>query len=539
MAGGAFVPAAGAPVRQFDGRLTGYVMLACFVAASGGLLFGYDIGITGGVTSMDDFLAKFFPNVLRKMQRAHQNAWCKFDDQLLQLFTSSLFIAGMIGTYGASIITSRFGRVKSMLIGGLFFLLGAGLTGGAADLPMLVIGRVMLGFGVGFANQTVPLYLSEMAPAQLRGGLNMMFQMATTIGILCAQLINYGTERITPWGWRLSLALAGVPAAILTFGGLVLPETPNSLIERGLLEKGRAMLVKIRGTDNVQAEYDNIVFASNRAAEVRNPFSNILKRAYRPELTWAILIPAFQQLTGINAIMFYAAPLFKTIGFGASAALYTAVIIGGVNVVSTLVGIYVVDRRGRKVLFLEGGIQMTIMQVVIAVVLAIKFGNGDKTLSKAWAWIVVALICIYVAGFAWSWGPLGWLVPSEIQPLETRSAGQAITVSVNFLFTFAIGQAFLSMLCNFQFGIFLFFAGWVVIMTIIVYFFLPETKGVPIEDMADVWRAHWFWRRVVPATPLNALEKPDLEMDAKRAYSQPTLPAVEPQTSPQNSPYRR
>ena len=138
-----------------------------------------------------------------------------------------------------------------------------------------------------------------------------------------------------------------------------------------------------------------------------------------------------------------------------------------------------------------------VKQVIVAIILGLKFGS-DRELSKGFSILVVVVICLFVAAFGWSWGPLGWTVPSEIFPLEIRSAGQSITVAVNLLFTFAIGQAFLSLLCAFKFGIFLFFAGWITIMTIFVYLFLPETKGVPIEEMVFLWRKHWFWKRVLP-----------------------------------------
>ncbi|GJP37541.1 hypothetical protein CLOM_g21939 [Closterium sp. NIES-68] len=499
MAGGVVVPV-GSGGEQFGGRVTAFVILSSLVAASGGLLFGYDIGITGGVTNMDGFLEAFFPAVLENKQSARESSWCKFDSQLLQLFTSSLFLAGIVGGLIASFTTSRFGRVRTMLVGGVFFLLGAALTGGAVNIEMLVLGRVLLGLGVGSANQAVPLYLSEMAPAQLRGALNMMFQMATTLGIVAGQLINYGTAHLHPWGWRLSLALAAVPAAVLTAGGVFLPDTPNSLVERGRHIRARHVLQRIRGAEvDVQAEFDEIRRASDAAKAVKAPFLAIFRRKYRPELTWAILIPVFQQLTGINAIMFYVTPLFQSLGFGDSASLLTTVITGAVNVAATLLSILTVDRVGRKALFLAGGLQMLAAQVAIGALLGTTFASGTGGLSSGYATAVVVMICVYVAGFAWSWGPLGWLVPSEIQPLETRSAGQSITVAVNFAFTFAVGQAFLSMLCHFKFGIFLFFAAWVVVMTLCVLLFLPETKGVHIDDMAAVWQRHWFWKRVVPA----------------------------------------
>lgn len=214
--------------------------------------------------------------------------------------------------------------------------------------------------------QAVPVYLSEMAPARLRGALNIGFQLFTTIGILAANLINYGTDKIEGgWGWRVSLALAAVPAGIMTVGAVGLPDTPNSLIERGHMEKGRAMLERIRGTNNVDAEFNDMVEANEISKTVKHPWRNILHRRYRPQLVMAIAIPFFQQFTGINAIMFYAPVLFKTIGFGNNASLMSAVITGLVNVLATLVSIVTVDKYGRRFLFIEGGIQMAVSQVII------------------------------------------------------------------------------------------------------------------------------------------------------------------------------
>eukprot|EP00897_Mesotaenium_endlicherianum_P008642 jgi/Mesen1/7806/ME000408S06901 len=601
MPGGVVAPVNGARAHLYEGKVTSYVILTSLMAASGGLLFGYDIGITGGVTSTPGFLEKFFPRILRESAEARTNAYCKYDDQLLQLFTSSLFIAGLLGGLLASYTTTRFGRVRMMLISGLCFCLGATLTAAAPILAVLVLGRICLGLGVGFANQvqpscaclsilpltllrclgawvglavglarvvpvliwyprgtgcivflsaaylhlclplrlllvyisvcsltdpqfflvvpsvpmlqSVPLYLSEMAPANIRGALNQMFQMATTIGILVAQLINYGTQHLHLWGWRLSLGLAGPDREKQAGGGARRP-AGHQRCRQECRYVSSALL---------EAEFDDIVQASQRTSEVRHPFMNIFTREHRPELTFAIIIPIFQQLTGINAIMFYVAPLFNTLGFGQSAALYSAVITGAVNVLAMLVSIFCVDRLGRKVLFLVGGIQMFIMQVGIGVILGIAFGDGSKQLSSAVSAVVVVLIYLYVAGFAWSWGPLGWLVPSEIQPLETRSAGQSITVACNFLFTFIISQAFLSMLCSMRFGIFLFFAAWVLVTTVSVLLFLPETKGVPLEEMAGIWRSHWFWKNRVGMK--SAAADTDVELSPGAAAAGPGGPA--------------
>lgn len=450
---------------------------------------------------MDEFLERFFPDVYHKQLSAsgYQNAYCKFDNHLLTLFTSSLYLAALIASFFASATTKKFGRKISMLCGGVVFLVGAILNGAAMNVEMLIIGRLLLGVGIGYANQSVPVYLSEMAPAKLRGSLNIGFQMAITIGILAASLVNYGTAKMRSNGWRVSLVLAAVPALIMTVGSFFLPDTPNSMIERGLPDQARELLKKIRGTSNVQEEFDDIVEASEASQKVTSPWKTIMERRYRPQLVVTLFIPFFQQLTGINVIMFYAPVLFKTLGFGDTASLMSAVVTGVVNMIATFVSIFTVDKFGRRVLLLAGGIQMMICQVGVGLLISAVFGtSGVGSFSKGLGDITLALICVYVAGFAWSWGPLGWLVPSEIHPLETRSAGQSVNVSVNMLFTFFIGQLFLSMLCDMKFGLFFFFGGWVLVMTIFVYYFLPETKNVPLEEMNRVWKAHWFWGKYIP-----------------------------------------
>ncbi|XP_057767888.1 sugar carrier protein A [Salvia miltiorrhiza] len=498
MAGGSVGPAGVSKERagEYKGRVTAYVVVACLVAAIGGSLFGYDIGISGGVTSMDGFLKKFFPAVYKNKQHAHENNYCKYNNQGLAAFTSSLYLAGLLSSLVASPITRKYGRRGSIICGGVSFMIGAALDASAVNLVMLILGRIMLGVGIGFGNQAVPLYLSEMAPTHLRGGLNMMFQLATTLGIFTANMINYGTQKLQPWGWRLSLGLAAAPAILMTIGGVLLPETPNSLIERGLEKKGRKVLEKIRGTSDVQAELQDIMDASELANSIEHPFRNILERRNRPQLVMAIFMPTFQILTGINSILFYAPVLFQTMGFEGNASLYSSAVTGAVLASSTFISIATVDKWGRRALLISGGVQMIACQVIVAIILGLKFG-GDKELSKSYSVLVVVVVCLFVMAFGWSWGPLGWTVPSEIFPLETRSAGQSITVAVNLFFTFVIGQSFLSMLCAFKFGIFLFFAGWIAVMTVFVYLFLPETKGVPIEEMIFVWKKHWFWKRIV------------------------------------------
>jgi MFS family permease len=216
--------------------------------------------------------------------------------------------------------------------------------------------------------QAVPLYLSEMAPAKWRGGLNVLFQLAITIGILFANLINYTANKfIHHVGWRVALAIAGVPALLLTLGGFILPDTPASLIQRGDEAQGRKVLEKVRGTTQVHREFRDLVQSSVQVQVLlakSNPFRNILKRRNRPQLVIALLLQLFQQFTGINAVMFYAPVLFQTLGFQSDASLYSAVILGAVNVLSTVVSIVAVDRLGRRFLLLQAGFQMFLAQVI-------------------------------------------------------------------------------------------------------------------------------------------------------------------------------
>jgi sugar porter (SP) family MFS transporter len=254
-------------------------------------------------------------------------------------------------SFFAASMTRAYGRKVSLVFASICFMAGTGLNAGAVNLAMLVVGRILLGFGIGAANTSVPLYLSEAAPHKHRGGLNMLFQLAVTIGILAAQLINYGAQDLT-WGWRLSLGLAGVPAVLLFVGGLVLPETPNSLAERGRTAEAKAVLQRLRGTQDVEVEMADIVAAAEQANKISmlQSWRAMATRKYSPMLIVTAAIAMLQQLTGINAIMFYVPVIFSSLGSGQSAALLNTVIIGAVNVVATFVSIFSGEAPGVVVL---------------------------------------------------------------------------------------------------------------------------------------------------------------------------------------------
>jgi len=484
-------------VRMNNSKITVYVVSCWIFAAFGGLMFGYDIGISGGVSAMDDFLIKFFPHVYQTKLHVKENNYCKYDNWLLQLFTSSLYISALFASFFASKAATKLGRRTTILIASIFFIVGAVLSAAAKNKLMLIFGRILFGIGVGFGNETVPLFLTEVAPIQHRGAVNIMFQLFVTIGIFIANFVNYGTSMIHPNGWRMSLGFAAIPAVILFIGSFVITDTPTSLVERGNEEQGKASLMKIRGVSDVEVEYKEIVAACEQAKQVKQQsLKNLLKPASIPPLVIGVLLQVFQQFTGINAIMFYAPVLFQTMGFKANASLLSSVITGIVNVGSTFVSIYLVDKVGRRKLLLQACCQMLISQLAIGAILVTSLSETG-TLNRTLATIVVLLVCTYVMSFAWSWGPLGWLIPSETFPLETRTTGFAFAVSTNMLFTSIIAQLFLTMLCTMKAYIFFFFSGWIVVMGLFVYFFLPETKGVPIDSMVErVWMQHPIWKRL-------------------------------------------
>ncbi|CAL5221321.1 g3494 [Coccomyxa viridis] len=497
-----------------DKLTTRAVVYSAFIAQAG-FLFGYDLGITGGVTGMPQFLDQFFPQVARKQKEAgaQKSAYCTFDDGGLQAWTSSMFVAGAITAAVVSLFPKffqRLGRKYTMMIGAFCFLVGAILQAAAVDMSMLIIGRIFLGIGIGLANQVAPMYISETAPPSARGGLNIMFQLCTTIGILVASGINYGVQNYT-WGWRFSLGFACVFALLFFVGTVLAPDSPNSLLLNGKTAKATEVLRKVRGAASVdgplQAELEDIQKA---VAQTQNEHTSVfaglttLFKHYPQILFAAVIIPIAQQFTGMNAIMFFAPQIFQVMGMGVKASLMSSMITNAVNMLATFVAIYVVDRRGRKPLFVVCGTIMAAMQIATGILTALTF-TGTKIPQTAGD-IMIVFICIFVAMFAASWGPLGWLVPSEMHPLTTRTTGQGINVFFNFLASFIIGQFFNTMLCKMQFGVFLFFAGCVMLNTLFAIICLPETKGVPVEKVEEAWHGYpkyipSRWRfKYVPST---------------------------------------
>ena len=480
---------------------------------------------------MESFLMKFFPEVSSAMTKnAKHDAYCKYDDQRLTAFTSSLYIAAMVSSLVASRVTRTVGRSTVMLIGGVLFLAGSAINAGAVNVAMLIIGRMLLGFGVGFTTQAAPLYLAETSPARWRGAFTTAYNIFQVQGALAATVTNYFTNRIPGWGWRVSLGLAAVPAAVVVLGALLVPDTPSSLVLRGDTDSARASLQRLRGPGaETDAELKDIVRAVEDARRNdEGAYERLVRgKGYGHYLVMVVAIPSFFDLTGVIVMAVFSPVLFRTVGFSSQKAIFGSVVLSLVNLASSLLSSFVMDRAGRRFLFLAGGAAMMICQVTLSdptvhfvvfeltnfllsflvekknklamsCILAGHLGKQNAaTMPRDYAVAVLVLMCLYTFSFGVSWGPLKWVVPSEIYPVEIRSAAQALTVSIALCLSFAQTQVFVSLLCAMKHGIFLFYAGWVLAMTAFVAAFLPETKGVPLEAMRAVWAGHWYWRRFV------------------------------------------
>ncbi|WVZ85911.1 hypothetical protein U9M48_032769 [Paspalum notatum var. saurae] len=463
---------------------------------------------SGGVSEMEGFLKKFFPELLKRTAHANKDVYCIYNNQALTAFTSSLYAFGMLGTLVASRVTRRVGRQTIMLIGGSLFLVGALVNAGAANIAMLIVGRMLLGLGLGFSGQATPVYLAEVSPPRWRGGFISAFPLFISIGYLVANLINYGTSRIPEWGWRLSLGLAAVPAAVMVVGAAFIPDTPSSLVLRGKHDAARAALQRVRGKGvDIGAEFADIVAAAEHdRRNEEGAFRRILRREYRPYLVMAVAFPVFLNLTGVAVTAFFSPILFRTVGFESDAALMGAVILGLMNIAGILGSGFAMDRYGRKLLFMIGGALMFACQACYTLIATFFFysctiigshlGNGSK-MAKGYAVTVLVVTFIFSASFSWSWGALYWTIPGEIYPVEVRSAGQGTAVALNLGLNFLQAQFFLAMLCCFKYGAFIFYASWLVVMTAFAVAFVPETKGVPLESMGDVFARHWYWGRFV------------------------------------------
>ena len=433
-----------------------YVYVVASIAALGGLLFGYDTGVISGALLFigDDFQLTPF---------------------LAGFIVSSLLLGAMVGAGVSGGLSDRLGRRTIILVAAIIFAVGAIGAGLSPNVWTLVVFRIVLGLGVGTASALVPSYISESAPTDVRGSLSSLFQLAITLGILVAYLVNAAFAPASNWRWPLALAL--VPAVVLFVGMYFMPETPRWLVSKGREEEARRVLGRTQGAEGVEDEIRDIRRVEQQERGQAG-YGELLAPWVRPALVVGIGLAVFQQFVGINTVIYYAPTIISSTGLANVASVLATVGIGVVNVLMTVVAILVIDRVGRKPLLLVGIAGMVVSLGILGAAFLL------PALSGAASWITLLGLMLYVAAFAVSFGPLLWVMLPEIFPLKARGAGAGVSALANWGANFVVTQAFLPLVALIgETAVFWILAGICVVAALFIHFLVPETKGRSLETI--------------------------------------------------------
>jgi sugar porter (SP) family MFS transporter len=447
--------------------MTRWLWIVFFVVLFAGGLFGYDQGVISG--ALPGIKTTFSLSLF-----------------MLQVVTSWVTIGALLGSLAGGELADRLGRQRTVVLAGILFTLGAAVQYAAATTAILVAGRLIVGIGVGVAAVSAPLYAAELAPARLRGRFVSGYQLAITAGIFLAYLVN---GHLQSSSWRVMLGAAAVPGIALLLVALVAPESPRWLIKVRRREEAAVNAHKLEPALDIHTQLDAIEASVHQEAHLAS-WPEIFHKAWRRPLMIAIWLAIFQQITGINAIIYYANQIFEAAGFATEAARATVTLwaIGGVNVLATLIAIAFIDRIGRRILLLVGLVGMGASLVVTGIAFRyIATQSASAGPSSAGIVTVIALV-VFITSFAFSLGPVVWTVINEVFPAHIRSRGVALATAVNWGSAYLVSQFFLSLvelIGNSQtFWLFGFFClvGW-----IWVYKAVPETKGESLEQIQLMW----------------------------------------------------
>jgi SP family xylose:H+ symportor-like MFS transporter len=467
---------------------TSLVIGLTFVATLGGLLFGYDTAVISGAVSSID--ANFIdPLNLSETARSSLSGWT----------VSSALFGCIIGAIVAGWVSNAIGRKGGMIVAGALFLISAagsaypefglgpiGAMGPKALTPFILY-RIVCGVGVGIASMLSPLYIAEIAPSQIRGRLVSFNQLSIVGGILLVYFVNWaiasqGDETwIRTTGWRLMLVSEAVPA-VLFLGLLTLvPDTPRWYVMKGRVEKAQTVLARLVGDaearTTIREIQNSLVVPAHSTGTSLFAFGSLV-------IVAGIMLSVFQQFVGINAVLYYAPLMFKNLGASTDSALLQTVIVGLANVIFTVVAILTVDRLGRKPLLIIGGLVMGVAMVTL--------GFQFQANASGTGPLIAAVV--YIAGFALSWGPVTWVLLSEMFPNSIKGKALAIAVAaqwianlfVSWSFKILIGDSTLNAMFNhglpyWIYGVMSFLAA------AFVYFYVPETKRRTLEEIQNLW----------------------------------------------------
>ncbi len=467
-------------------RLNRYIVLLTLIATLGGLLFGYDTAVISGAV---ESLRAYFIDP--------RNLSPNTADTLWGIVNSSALLGCTIGSFLGGWVSTRAGRRGGLVMAAIFFLVSA-LGAAAPEFPFASIGhggpgymwnfvfyRVLSGIGVGLASMLSPMYIAEIAPAKLRGNLVAWNQFAIIFGMLVIYFVNYGIAKagnsdvwLNNIGWRYMFLSGAIPAVIFLLLLLFVPETPRYLMLKGNENGARAVLSKLTTAEEGEREIEEI-----RASLAQHHSGRLFSFGVLL-IVIGIMLSVFQQFVGINVVLYYAPEIFKNVGFDTNASLFQTVIVGAVNLIFTVVAIVTVDRFGRKPLQIIGALVMAVAMLALGGAFALQVKG------------TAALLCmlLYIAGFAVSWGPVTWVLLSEIFPNQIRSKAMAVAVAAQWIANFLVSCTFPVLndnpylVNNFHHG----FAYWIygvmsILAALFVWKIVPETKGRTLEQMEKLW----------------------------------------------------
>lgn len=435
------------------------------VASLGGLLSGFDTGVISG--------ALLFINDTWPLTTLEQG-WV----------VSSALVGAVVGAAVNGVLADVYGRKKVIIATGTIFAIGSILCGFATSVSWLIAGRMILGLAIGMVNFVIPLYLSELSPQKVRGMLVSLYQLAITAGILFSYLINR-IFALSEYNWRWMLGAGLIPALILLIGISFLGDTPRWLISKKREDEAKEIFKKIEPDEDADKHIEEIKSTLPKAVKVSQKKKKVFESWMLMPVSVGIIIMFIQICTGINTIIYYTATIFKAAGFTDTiGALYATIGVGFVNFAMTFVAIFFTDKVGRKPLLYAGLSGMTVS--LFALGASFYFKN---TLGLDLKWVSVGSIVTFIACFAFSLGPIAWILISEIMPLKIRGTAMSIATMSNFAFNFIIALIFPTLLETIGEACTFWIFGFVGIFSLFyTYYYIPETKGRSLEQIEQNWK---------------------------------------------------